>query len=136
VRSTGKKLSEAARLWALGYLLRDDDAPKKSAADSQAEALAAFGLRLEGAPSPDAPPQRFYLWPENVDAWCVFHACRSDWHVGVAGRTGLDKREVRDEIRRRGMRGQRADRLFEDVRTLEWAALDAWAEQRETEHKD
>lgn len=59
----------------------------------------------------------------------MFQACRTQWRTGWHGRDGLIYDEVRDEIRRRGVRRQKADRLFEQVRHIEWGAVDAWAEQ-------
>lgn len=87
---------------------------------------------LVDTPTADDEPV-FFLWPEHVQAWNVFQVCRTQWHLGFAGREGLIYDEVRDEIRRRGLRRQKADRLFEQVRHIEWGAVDAWHEQRAAE---
>lgn len=73
------------------------------------------------------------IWPENVSAYLVFDAMRTQWRVGMAGATGLDYAalpatldflgiEFDEDLTRR--------QLFSQVRIMEYEALSLMAQQR------
>lgn len=73
------------------------------------------------------------IWPENVNAFLVFDAMRTQWRVGMAGATGLDYAalpatldflgiEFDEDLTRR--------QLFSQVRIMEYEALSLMAQQR------
>ena len=76
------------------------------------------------------PPRVFHLWPEHAEPFSLFMQLQSQWHVGMAGRTGLDYPGVEVHLRHHVARKQRRER-FRQLQLLERAALDAWATQRE-----
>lgn len=122
----GKKLREAARLWARGELISEhQDAKDRAQLD---EALAAFGLELEGAPGEKLHP--FYLWPEHVQAWRIFTDLFSQWRHGMAGPTGLDYAAVLAHLRE-GLRlpYRKIRRLYAELRAMEAGALAGFAER-------
>lgn len=70
-----------------------------------------------------------YLWPENEPAWAVWVQCQTQWRTGMGGATGLDYAGVRallDELDQPP--GPERRQVFEGLRVLERATLDAWAE--------
>lgn len=70
-----------------------------------------------------------YLWPENEQTWGVWLQCQTQWRVGMSGATGLDYAGVRallDEID--WTPGPERRQIFDGVRVLERATLEAWAE--------
>ena len=73
------------------------------------------------------------IWPENLSAYLVFDAMRTQWRVGMAGATGLDYAalpatldflglEFDEDLTRR--------QLFSQVRLMEYEALSLMAQQR------
>jgi hypothetical protein len=126
----GKKLREAARLHARGDLFSEtEDAKDRAQLD---EALAAFGLELEGAPPPGSGEHPFYLWPEHLDAWRAFCDVRTQWRHGWNGRTGLDYAAVLAHLRDGLALSPRKTRaLYAQIRALEAGALAGDAELRE-----
>lgn len=128
----GKKLREAARLWARGELTDERQDEKEQA--NLDEALAAFGLELEGSP-PDADLHPFYLWPENVPAWNIFVDLRTQWREGFNGRTGLDYGAVIAHLRH-GLRlpHRKFQEFYALVRVAEHGYLEGVRELRE-EHE-
>jgi len=69
------------------------------------------------------------IWPENLQAYELFSALRTQWRVGMAGATGLDYSAVPTVLRLQGV--PRADwpQLFEDLRVMESAALQAMRQE-------
>src|SRR5690606_41236014 len=63
-------------------------------------------------------------WPENVQAVALFSRLSSQWRVGVSGVVGLDYNLLFPEMDRKGLDREEYDRLFEDIRTMEAAALE------------
>ena len=113
------------------------NAPKPEDEEAMA-ALRAMGMHAEGPLShrADGPPGVFYLWPEHVQAFAVFRGCATQWRTSMNGREGLDYAAVeivmRDASgRRSGFRQKDARRIRQEIQVLEFAALDAWADQRE-----
>jgi hypothetical protein len=80
---------------------------------------AAFGLTVEEASGPDVE-----LWPDNLLAVNTFIAMSTQWRTGVNGSTGLDYNVLPFVMRRTGVTPATRDAVFEDIRTLESAALD------------
>ena len=73
------------------------------------------------------------IWPENVNAFLVFDAMRTQWRVGMAGATGLDYAALPATIDFLGIEfGEDLTRkqLFSQVRVMEYAALSLMAQQR------
>ena len=73
------------------------------------------------------------IWPENVNAFLVFDAMRTQWRVGMAGATGLDYAalpatldlldiEFDEDMTRK--------QLFSQLRLMEYEALSLMAQQR------
>lgn len=138
MRGQGKKLAQAARLWARGQL----QTPKLSQSESDAnesfdEALAAFGLhRSEAgdsdAAAPDVVQDVFYLWPCNVLVFRVWQKLQTQWRAGVAGNTGLDYASVIAYMRSVArIPSKQWDDTFAGLQAMEAAALEAWSESRE-----
>lgn len=63
------------------------------------------------------------IWPENLLAFQVFSALGTQWRVGMGGATGLDYNAVPVVLRLQGVPRGEWPQLFEDVRTMEAAAL-------------
>lgn len=101
----------------------------QAAADHRNEALAAFGLVIEG----DEPqgPEPFFLWPENLPTWHLWLDVQTQWRSAFDGPTGLDYTGVRTFMEMRRVRRPRQQ--FELLVVMERAALTAWAEQREND---
>ncbi|MFC5498133.1 DUF1799 domain-containing protein [Caenimonas terrae] len=120
----GKKLREAARLWALGELATPDQQDRTNAHVD--EALAAFGLYLEAPVSETLEP--FYLWPEHLAAFNFFLELGTQWRVGMDGATGLDYAAVIAHLR---MAGNESAETYHEIRALEAGALAAYREMRD-----
>lgn len=79
----------------------------------------------------DAQPH--HLWPEHAPAFELFCVdLRTQWRVGMGGRTGLDYTACVAALRLRHTR-QRTAELLDDLRVLEHAYLDEEAQQRARE---
>lgn len=68
------------------------------------------------------------VWPENRTALAVFQAMRTQWRVGINGRTGLDYAALPEVWRRCGVSHSQRDDVFNDLQFLELAALAAMNE--------
>jgi hypothetical protein len=94
--------------------------------------MAFWGLVPDG---PVVPPRKVYcLWPENVPAWDLWMACRTQWHHGFNGPTGLDYEGCEIVMRRRRIPPRKRDRLFALLQAMERGALLGWQQQRD-EHE-
>lgn len=75
------------------------------------------------------------VWPENELAFTTFCELRTQWRAGFGGATGMDYTAalalIDRKAVRRGLTDQEADELFEDVRHMEYAALEQMAEGRD-----
>lgn len=73
------------------------------------------------------------IWPETLPPLRVFAALDTQWRVGFGGATGLDYNVLPTTLRLLGV--PRADwpELFEDIRTMERAALDVMHQQANKE---
>ena len=91
--------------------------------------------RTFGLDAPDPDDDTAYLWPENVAAWSAFLDLQTQWHISMAGATGMPASWVLADLQERYP--DRAERLpiYLGVRACERAVLNAWAERREREHR-
>lgn len=64
-----------------------------------------------------------FVWPDNLLAVNTFVAMSTQWRVGAMGATGLDYNALPAVMRMIGVPVQDRADVFEDVRTLEDAAL-------------
>lgn len=78
----------------------------------------------------DQPPPFFHLWPENLPAWQLFHACGTQWRGDMGGRTGLDYDGCEVVMRRRRIPPRQRDRFFALLQVAERGALLGWSEDR------
>lgn len=78
-----------------------------------------------------AQAEVFYLWPDNVPAWQLFMGCANRWRSGMAGREGLDAYGVEVEMRLHRVRPRQHRQRWFEIKAMESAALQAWAEQQE-----
>lgn len=129
-RSAGKKLAEAARLWARGELANDEE--KATDADHLDDVAAVFGIDLDGVASREQP-RVFYLWPENVEAWGFFLSCRTQWRHGFSGPTGLDYAGVECLMRQFSLSNAKRLKLWPLVRAAEGGYLQGLHERMEQE---
>jgi hypothetical protein len=109
-----------------------DDSPHQTE-----QAFSAFGVELS-ADDPDAPDvapsEVFYLWPENVEPWSLWHGVQTQWRIGISGATGLDYQGVSAYLDRLGLEPQEHREMFDLLQACERATLDVWAEQRAKHH--
>jgi hypothetical protein len=85
---------------------------------TEAEA-AAYGLTLEEA----TENETVYVWPDNLLAVNTFTAMSTQWRVGAMGATGLDYNALPTVMKMIGVPVKNRSEVFEDVRTMEDAAL-------------
>lgn len=88
------------------------------------------------------------LLPENLPALLAFYACETQWRTGFDGKTGLDysacittltlylppwqaEADSSDAIKAMDVAA-----LMDDLRTIERALLDAWAEKAEKDKEN
>ncbi|WP_276529447.1 DUF1799 domain-containing protein [Achromobacter piechaudii] len=81
--------------------------------------LAAFGLTPD-----DVAGDPVEIWPENETAFLLFFSLRSQWLVGMAGATGLNYVALFHKMDRMGLSPEQYVELEDQVRVLEFAALD------------
>lgn len=87
--------------------------------------------RFLGSANAATAPE-FHLWPEHVDALVLWQAVQSQWRmVAEVGVTGLDYSGVRACPAFRALPRMRRESIFEDLCTVERAALREWSEMRE-----
>lgn len=83
-----------------------------------------YGIPLEWllATLPDEP-EEFEIWPENLQSLEVFLACSTQWNVHFSGKAqGLNYPALEAVLRMQGCMEQQ--QIFEDLRAMEYAALD------------
>jgi len=134
VRGQGKKLAQAARLWARGQLQTTTLSQNESDADEAFdEALAAFGLQRSDADACEAiasvdAQNFFYLWPCNVPVFRLWQKLRTQWRSGPCGYTGLDYASVIAYMRSVArIPSKQWDDTFSGLQAMETAALEEWA---------
>lgn len=89
------------------------------------EALEKWGFALSDFGADDT----IVVWPENVESVQVFLALRTQWRVGMNGRTGLDYGVLPEVWRRLRVRRSHRDNVFRDLTVMEHAALLAMREK-------
>lgn len=85
------------------------------------------------------------IYEPNIPAWSLFLACSNQWYTespGLSGRiikTGLRWPDIETRARYlpecRALNETETDRLWQDITTLQNAALECMAEQRDAESK-
>jgi len=125
----GKKLAQATRLWASGQI----DTRNKDDDDEEFDsALAALGLQAEADEAPPDDGDTFYIWPDNLGVWSIWHRCQTLWRVGMQGRDGLDYAGLCVYLREvERVKPRKFSEIFACLQAMELAALDEWARQRE-----
>lgn len=69
------------------------------------------------------------VWEENWPAVMFFSRLGTQWRTGMGGPSGLDYTAVLALLRTLRLPRAEADALFDDVQTMERAALQEMAEQ-------
>lgn len=69
------------------------------------------------------------VWPENWPAFRLFFMLQTQWDVGVAGRTGLKYQVLFGLLDRQCQSDDEWQEMFDDIRALETAALNAMHEE-------
>lgn len=109
-REQSKKLERVARALITGGV---------GDAKAQDEALAAFGLVLEGEQAEHSTE----VWPDNWQTMLVFADMLSQWNVGMGGVIGLRYESLSLVFRMHGIKsGQQRD-IFDGLRVMERAAV-------------
>ncbi|MFZ2309597.1 MAG: DUF1799 domain-containing protein [Rhodoferax sp.] len=86
---------------------------------------------------PAAESEIAYLWPCNVQAWCVWCELQTQWrHSGMGDATGLDYAGVRAHLDECGHSGSERKELWSCIQAAERATLDAWAERASKKQQD
>ena len=68
------------------------------------------------------------MWPENWPAFSLFRRLQTQWQVGMNGRTGLRYEALYPLLDRLTDSQEQWAQMFDDVRVLEYAALDQMAD--------
>jgi hypothetical protein len=79
-----------------------------------------LGLTLE-----DYAGEGVEVWPENQRAYFLFSEIRTQWRGGTLGPTGLDYNTLFHKMDRMRLEPDDYDELEADIRTMEFAALEA-----------
>jgi hypothetical protein len=86
---------------------------------TEAEARKA-GFELEDFAEPP-----FEIWPDNAPAWRLFCQVSTQWRTsGMGAYIGLDYGPLFELMTRQGLQGQDWQDMFDDIQTLEAAALE------------
>lgn len=72
------------------------------------------------------------VWPDNVRAFNVFQALRTQWQVGMSGPTGLNFLVAYNRMDRMGLSPEEYNQLDEDLQVMEATALQVIHERRDT----
>lgn len=95
--------------------------------------FAALGVKVAKADEDDEDPDAIDIWDTNWPALLAFLGCETQWRIeargmsGVMTYLGLDYAGVDVVLRRQGA----ADAVFDDIRVMELAALEAFGEAAE-----
>lgn len=125
----------AARVWATGGAAGEGiDGDDLQELGIEPEELAKLQA-LYGDERNEAAGEYFGVFPENWDAVCVFCALETQWRelLTPPGRrvlTGLDYTAIAPVAKGLGVKRKRRPALFQDLRTMERAALQALEEAR------
>jgi hypothetical protein len=69
------------------------------------------------------------VWPDNERAYFLFAQLQTQWRVGAGGATGLDYNTLFHKMDRMRLEPDEYDELEADIRTMEFAALEAMNEK-------
>lgn len=69
------------------------------------------------------------VWPDNLQAVNLFITLSTQWRTGSSGVVGLDYNVLYQKMDRLKLSSDRYDDLEEEIRVMEGAALDYWAEK-------
>jgi hypothetical protein len=100
------------------------------------EAAAAFYAKQEAAPAnaflaalaARGDNNVVEVWPENWPAYLLFTSLQTQWNVGMGGRAGLKYEALYPLLDRQTDAPEQWQQLFDDVRVMEYAALEQMAE--------
>lgn len=82
----------------------------------------------------DAADETVYVWKDTLDSVLCFLALRTQWTYADGNRIGLNHVAARSEIRER-VRGRQAQRdMMDDIKVMELAALEIFADQAVRRH--
>lgn len=99
---------------------------KRAAAAFYRRAPAAVeGNAFAQALAAEAANEVVQVWPENWQAWELFMQLRTQWTLGMGGPTGLRYEAAYPLLDRIAKEPAQWDSLFDDVQTMERAALAA-----------
>ena len=87
-------------------------------------------IQLPDSALPPKDNDHFELYPENLKAWNVFNACSTQWHVGMAGYTGLDYTVVEAVLRLQRIKPKHHPDIFWRVQCIERGALSEMEKKR------
>lgn len=81
-------------------------------------------MEAAGLTEADFPDEVVEVWPENLQAYSLFAALRTQWRAaGMAGLIGLDYNTLFHKMDRMGLSPEGYLELEEDIRVMEHEAL-------------
>ncbi len=99
--------------------------------------MAVFGLAQDtddedGEPTAADGPRddTFWLWPDCVAVWHIWHRVQTQWRISLAGREGLHYNGVLSHLRVvERIKPRRLPEVLAQLQAMERAALRAWAQR-------
>jgi hypothetical protein len=82
-------------------------------------------MRRLGFSPEDYPDETIEIWPENHRVYFLFSGLQTQWRVGAGGATGLDYGPLFHKMDRMSLEPGEYEELEDDVRAMEFAALEA-----------
>jgi hypothetical protein len=79
----------------------------------------------------DYAPETVEVWPENEQAYFLFASLQTQWRAGAMGLIGLDYNTLFHKLDRMGLSASDYDDLEDDIRTMEFAAIEAMNSERD-----
>lgn len=64
------------------------------------------------------------VWPEHWDSIMLFRRYSTQWRVGMGGAAGLDYTVFQNELKQKGVKGKKFERIMDDLGIIEMAALE------------
>jgi len=88
-------------------------------------------MRAAGYEPEDFEGEEFEVWPENWRVFVLFSRLQTQWSVGgMGGATGLRYESVYPLLDREAQGAEDWQQLFDDLQTLEGAALKQMSDNR------
>ena len=81
-------------------------------------------MRASGYEPEDFEGDELEVWPENWAAIEFFSQLGTQWIVSAGGRTGMNYLTVYAMLDRSGLSKEEAAQMFNDLRVMEYAALE------------